>query len=669
MLKKLRWQLVLAFGLLILLVVVLSGAFSIWMTFRRFQLLVTEENRIQAQEIAPLLEASYAHWGDWHGLEELLASGSNTPPALFEEIPISEKVDWLEVSAEVLGMEKETLVARLQEGNSIADLARAQGLDAEAVIQAIIRAELEAMPNLTEEERSRTRRWLEKNLSPFVEDRYLATGPVWPDWYALVAGELGLSEETLLRRLEEEQASIAEIAAGVGVSTESLIEVIRQAERRTMESEGYSQAEIEEAMQGFEAIAEDFLTAPWLSAVPVEPSLTGEDTTWLLSNFLLTTNRLLVADREGKVVLDSSGEMQGEMLSASMLYRGIPLFNPDSGDFIGTVIVAAGPTYYTAHQWAFLRGVSLSLIASGLLAGVVALLVGVVLARRITAPVTALTEASRHLASGDHSVRLPVHSDDELGQMSAAFNRMADELSRQRELRNRLVHAVAHELGTPLSVIQLEVEAMEDGMQSPQAAAQAVRREIALLRGLVDDLALLAETDAGTLQIAPKPMDALRLVQEARERWLPQAEAGGLRLEIVPPAGPLPPVLADPMRIGQVLGNLLANAMRHTPPGGRITIRLLPGQEEVSILVEDTGEGVADEDLPHIFEAFYRADRSRSRRTGGHGLGLSIVRQVVEAHGGRVWVESRLGEGSLFGFTLPLAGEPTPAPRRAPSSA
>jgi len=271
--------------------------------------------------------------------------------------------------------------------------------------------------------------------------------------------------------------------------------------------------------------------------------------------------------------------------------------------------------------------------------------------------VTALTAASRRIAAGDWGVRLPVRSGDELGQMSAAFNRMAEELGRQRELRHRLVNAIAHELNTPLSVIQLEVEAMRDGMQGPDQAAEGVLREIELLRGLVEDLSFLAETDAGMLQTHPRPVGLLDLVERARVRWQSQADAAGivLTVEWAGAGKDGPQVMADPMRIEQVLGNLLSNALRYTPPGGSVTVRVLASEEEAHVVVQDTGEGIPAADLPHIFERFYRADRSRSRSTGGRGLGLSIVRQVVEAHGGRVWVESQVGVGSTFGFSLPLA--------------
>jgi signal transduction histidine kinase len=244
--------------------------------------------------------------------------------------------------------------------------------------------------------------------------------------------------------------------------------------------------------------------------------------------------------------------------------------------------------------------------------------------------------------------------------MGVAFNAMAASLETQRALRNRLVDDVAHELNTPLSVIQLELEALRDGMQTPAEAAARVGAEIKHLRNLVDDLATLAESDEEMLQLNLKTVDLGKLAAEAALRWQSPAEAAEISLQLNIPDG-LPPVQADPARIAQVFGNLLSNALAHTPQGGRVTISLRAQQpaspadspELVAVTVTDTGEGIPPEDLPHVFERFYRADRSRTRTTGGRGLGLAIVRRIIERHGGRVWVESQPGAGSTFGFALP----------------
>ena len=658
MFHSLRWQLIAAFGLVILLAVLIGGAFSIWTTVNRFDLLVTEEGVAQAEEIAPLLEASYAYWGDWRGLDDLLNGlTSDTPPNFFEGVTLSSDVDWWEVSASTLGLSVEGLLDQVDEESSIGAVADRRGVDGDTIIEAIVQAEMDALDNVSEEERTQIRDWLVESVTSFVFDQFETdAGYWWPDWYAIAADELGMSTEELTAALNAGQ-TIEELAAQRGTPSEQLVTAILKEEKQTMEEAGYSSDDVASYLNDIEADVQTFLQDRWGTTFSsLDPALTEEGTSWLLGNLLLSRNRLLVADDIGRVVFDSEQEMRGEVLPRSMRDKGSPLFDQNNGEYIGAVIVAAGAGFYNAHQMAFLRGVSLSLAASGLLAGVFALLVSLFLARRITAPVTALTGASRRIAAGDWNVRLPVRSGDELGQMSAAFNRMAGELGKQRELRHRLVDAVAHELSTPLSVIQLEVEAMRDRMQSPDQAAGNVVREIDLLRGLVDDLALLAETDAGTLQIHPQPTDLLELAEQARARWQPQADGAGVTLAVewAGPGEVGPRVLADPMRIGQVLGNLLSNAFRYTSPGGSITVRVVTSGAKAHVIVQDTGAGIPAADLPHVFERFYRSDRSRSRQTGGRGLGLSIVRQVIESHGGRVWVESTVGVGSAFGFSLPL---------------
>ena len=298
------------------------------------------------------------------------------------------------------------------------------------------------------------------------------------------------------------------------------------------------------------------------------PTWTTEGINWLINAVLLGDQRLLVADRDGWVVYDSTYEHTGQQLSEELLAQGVALRDRAKDEFIGTVIVAAGPGYYDTRQIAFLRSVTRSLIISGLVGGLVALLIGLAIARQVIAPVTALTTATRRLADGDWNERLHVRSEDELGQMSAAFNEMVDQLQVQRRLRHRLVNDVAHELNTPLSIIQLEIEALTDGLQSPAEAATALRQEIDLLRNLVGDLEVLAETDAGQISLDARPTNINDLAQEATFRWQARAQVRDIALTVAL-AGNLPFVLADADRIQQVLGNLLSNALRHTPAGGR----------------------------------------------------------------------------------------------------
>jgi signal transduction histidine kinase len=312
----------------------------------------------------------------------------------------------------------------------------------------------------------------------------------------------------------------------------------------------------------------------------------------------------------------------------------------------------------------FLDDILFTTILGGLLTSGMVLLLGVWFANRITAPVTALTAAMQGLAAKGSTDLLPVTSSDELGQMSQAFNQMAQALQTQQDLRKRLIDDVSHELNTPLSVIQLEANGLKDGMQSPDEAAGNIIQEVTLLYNLVNDLTWLGETDAGQVRLDLAEQDMASLLSTEVERWQIQAQAQGIDLTLASTDG-LPPVRLDSLRMAQVLGNLLGNALQHThlhhpDGGGRVTVsaglRPIPNQagEWVVIAVMDNSQGIPAEDLPHIFERFYRSDLDRSRRSG-RGLGLAIARQLVRLHGGHIWAESSFGHGSSFYVAFPPA--------------
>ena len=325
---------------------------------------------------------------------------------------------------------------------------------------------------------------------------------------------------------------------------------------------------------------------------------------------------------------------------------------------------AVGPA-----ESSFLLSLSDSLWLAALLATGVGVVLSLFLARQLVAPLQRLTKAAQVVAQGDLSHRVEVHSRDEIGELAAAFNAMAQQLQRNEQARRHMVADVAHELNTPLSVIRGNLEAMLDGVVplEPEQIA-SLYEESLLLSRLISDLRDLSLAEAGHLKLQLAAADVNCLLRRAVDRLQPQAQAKGIviRLECEPA---LPAVLADADRIVQVVGNLLSNALRHTPRGGVISIgartlvngkgRSLPATVEV--VVSDTGAGIPRESLPYVFDRFYRADPSRSRATGGSGLGLAIVQQIVQAHGGRVWAESREGQGASFHFTLPCASGTLPA--------
>ncbi len=391
----------------------------------------------------------------------------------------------------------------------------------------------------------------------------------------------------------------------------------------------------------------------WLTWIrQVINQVSWQQAMWTLTRWI-RGQQVLLTDSAGRVLADSGNEMLGQQLTSGNLEQGAAVVV--GGREVGTVVVAAGLGVFDPRESAFLQQVNARLWIVGLVAVAVALALSGWLAHRLTAPARALTTAARELAAGNWDQQLPVQAGDEFGEMTRAFNEMATEITRQQALRRRLVADVAHELRTPLSVLRLELEAVADGLQPSQQAVDHVSAELGLLERLVEDLRLLAQADAGEVALNLQPEDLGTLVQRVVARWQGRASARGLTLTADVEPGLLP-VRLDRLRITQVLNNLLSNALRHTHENGTVELRVA-SQDEGALLrvsVRDTGEGIAPDRLPHIFERFYRPDAARSRGTGGAGLGLSIARQAVELHGGRMWAQSELGQGSTFYFTLPL---------------
>lgn len=293
-----------------------------------------------------------------------------------------------------------------------------------------------------------------------------------------------------------------------------------------------------------------------------------------------------------------------------------------------------------------------TLVASG-----VGVLVALWLGSRIVRPVVTLTQATRVIAGGGAPPLVPVAGRDEVAELGHAFNRMTSQLAEQEEQRRRLFAGIAHELRTPLSVIQGTLEGMLDRVVEPTPERIAGLHTQALLLGrLITDLRDLSLAQAGQLPLHRQIIDVAEVTRETVETLAPLADDRAVSLRIDAPDG-LPRVHADPDRLRQIVLNLVENALRHTPKGGDVRILVQDAGEGVRISVADTGKGIGPDDLPHIFDHFYRADPSRARSSGGTGLGLSIVKSIVEAHGGRVTVHSRAGAGSTFTVTLPAYTE------------
>lgn len=361
----------------------------------------------------------------------------------------------------------------------------------------------------------------------------------------------------------------------------------------------------------------------------------------------------VVTDVSGNVVGDTRGTPSGKV-SRRELQAGLPI--QVDGEVVGYLLpMDTLPGVLDPAQEAFLWRVRVALVLATIGALGAALAIGGLLFHSIITPLRRLTAASQAIARGDLSVRAPVSGSDEVAQLARAFNQMAESLARAQEARRNQTADIAHELRTPLTVLQGTLEAMVDGVYpTDRENLTAALAQVRTLSRLVEDLRILAQADAGELTLYRAPLDLGPFLEEVVEAHRAQAQERQIALTLErPPALPL--VLADRDRLAQVMGNLLANALRYTPPGGHIRVRVAPRGREVAVSVADNGPGVPASDLPYLFERFWRRDPSRRRATGGSGLGLSIARHIVEAHKGRIWAEPTPGGGLTVTFTLPAA--------------
>lgn len=349
---------------------------------------------------------------------------------------------------------------------------------------------------------------------------------------------------------------------------------------------------------------------------------------------------------------------------------------PVAAVIVATTQVPASDTGLTfGRALAFFGAASLAVLTASLLFALASSsLVGYLLSRRLVGRLELLGRAAEGFAAGDLGRRVEEGPGDEVGQLARQFNRMADQLSatvseldaeKQHaetalKAKRELVANVSHELRTPLASIRGHTESLL--MRGPVRADDERRdyltviyRETENLSRLIDDLFALSTAEAGALPLSLEMVDVGRLIDEVTESIRPVAE-NEKRISVVVPAGPqLPLALADRQRVVQVLGNLLRNALRYTPEGGLIAVTASWRENSIEVAVEDTGMGIPEDQLPHVFERFYRGDAARDRASGGSGLGLAIVRELVEAMGGEVRAESVIGQGSRFSFTLPVA--------------
>jgi signal transduction histidine kinase len=401
----------------------------------------------------------------------------------------------------------------------------------------------------------------------------------------------------------------------------------------------------------------------------------------LITSLRTSGERLVLADNRGNVIGDTSNQLLGKPSSSLGNSYGNPILS--SGQTVGTLYLdlsgmmgngkgymggrgdssaqnTTSATSIEPSESTFLNRINNYIWIAGIIAVAVALLLGIFLTRQITQPIRSLTSGATHISKGDLSYRVKIHANDEIGKLAVSFNEMAKKLDDSEQSRRRLVTDVAHELRTPLTIIQGTVDSIEDGVFQPNKEhLDSIKEQTVLLTHLVNDLRDLSLAESGQLKLNCSSNNITDLIQ----RKLTQFEASthqkniSLKLEI---QSAIPPVYIDAIRMEQVIGNLVSNAIRYTPEGGQITVSVkkagvdsATGKGSLIISVADNGEGIPSENLPHIFERFYRVETSRSRSEGGVGLGLAIVKQMVEAHSGRVWVESLYGKGTTFYFSLP----------------
>ena len=358
-----------------------------------------------------------------------------------------------------------------------------------------------------------------------------------------------------------------------------------------------------------------------------------------------------LADRSGRVLIGASGIPSDTLLTAAQLAGGTPVEVND--DQVGMVVSAGVPPLGPLEE-SYLNRTNRALLYAAAGSTALALILGIILARTLTRPLRAMTVAIQAMAAGDLKQTVRVSSTDELGTLAAAFNHMSADLDTLTRSRRQMTADIAHDLRTPLTVIGGYVESMRDGVLKPTPERLGiVGGEVLLLQRLVSDLAMLAQAEGGEMRLNREKLDPAGLLRTMARTYQPLAEKQGITMAVE--AGPnLPQIDADPDRLTQVFGNLVTNALRHTPVGGTITFGAAAAGKSIGLLVSDTGEGIAPEDLPRVFDRFYRGDRARTTH-GESGLGLAIAKSIIEMHGGTIAAESRPGQGTTMRVTLPVA--------------
>lgn len=378
--------------------------------------------------------------------------------------------------------------------------------------------------------------------------------------------------------------------------------------------------------------------------------------------------RSILTDEHSTVLYDSEATLAGHQLPQELVAAARPIHV--NGKDVGLLFV--GRVRDNVEQRGFLRRVNRALLLGGIAAGGLAIVLAGLLASQMLSPLKQLVGAARGIAAGRLDQRVTVAKGDELGELGEAFNRMSEALGASEAQRRIAMADIAHELRNPLSSIRANLEGMVDGTLPAEPERIAMVYDQTLLLGrLVEDLRLLTIARAGELPLHRQPTDLIELTRQVSEIFQALGAEKGVSVQVQTQGlatgdAALSALPLDQQRISQVLANLLSNAVKHAPPSSAITVVLAKQEAVAQVSVADTGPGIAPEDLPRIFERFYRTEESRRELSPqSTGLGLAIAKELVEAHGGRIWVESTPGQGAVFRFTLPLAPSTEVQPRQA----
>jgi two-component system, OmpR family, sensor histidine kinase BaeS len=378
--------------------------------------------------------------------------------------------------------------------------------------------------------------------------------------------------------------------------------------------------------------------------------------TWLRDKEVSPGNRFgppqlfALANQAGQVVAGFGPIQTDELMTADELKPGIPIVI--DGEQVGTALLAMPPPELDPREQRYLTSTNQALLVGAIGASAAALFIGILLSRRFLRPLAELTKAITAMKQGDLDQQVEVRTRDELGDLARTFNQMSAQIHHANQLREQMTADIAHDLRTPLMVITGYIEAMRDGTLQPTPERfEAMNQEAVLLKRLVEDLRTLSLADAGELKLVYQAAQPGELLEQIKHAFEPMANEQQVSLRVE--AGEhLSPIQIDRERMLQVLANLVSNALRYTPAGGSVTLEAHQKQNDLQLVIRDTGMGIPQDKLPNIFERFYRIEESRHESNGESGLGLAIAKSIVEAHQGTIAAESQLGVGTSMTITL-----------------